>query len=203
MTASMDTWQVFAIIGTISFALQGGFIAMEKKYDLFAVYLFGLLTAFGGGALQNVLIGGSEYRLWNQPRLFLVAVSAITVAIIFPKPIMKSKLFWNNVLDAFGMVAFAIQGSIVAINLNLPGSAVVVSALVTATGGGIIRDLLSQRKPVLLGKNIYGLWIFLIGIIMGYFGKQAIPYQYILFGVFSALRIASFMYDWKIPYRKY
>ena len=51
MTRPIDTWSVFALIGTVSFALQGGLIAMEKKYDLFAVYLFGLLTAFGGGAL--------------------------------------------------------------------------------------------------------------------------------------------------------
>ncbi|MBO0477834.1 TRIC cation channel family protein [Vagococcus sp. DIV0080] len=82
----MDTWDIFAIIGTVSFALQGGLIAMEKKYDLFAVYLFGLLTSFGGGALQHVLIGGSDYQLWNQERLFLVAMISITVVILFPKP---------------------------------------------------------------------------------------------------------------------
>ena len=199
----MDTWDIFAIIGTVSFALQGGLIAMEKKYDLFAVYLFGLLTSFGGGALQHVLIGGSDYQLWNQERLFLVAIISITVVILFPNLVIKRELFWTNILDAFGVIAFAIQGSINAIILNLPASAVVVSAVITATGGGIIRDLLSQREPILLGKNIYGLWIFLIGMIMGVLGEQAFPYQYLLFIVFSTLRICSFVYDWKLPARKY
>lgn len=199
----MDTWHVLSIIGTISFAVQGGLIAMEKKYDLFAVYFFGLLTAFGGGALQNILIGGSDYQLWNQQRLFMIAIISITIAIIFPKSIIKSELLWTRILDAFGMVAFAIQGSINAIDLGLPASAVVVSAIITATGGGIIRDLLAQRRPILLGEDVYGLWIFLIGIIMGIKGAEAIPYQYLLFVVFSALRILSFIYDWKIPYRNY
>lgn len=199
----MDTWDIFAIIGTIAFALQGALIAMEKKYDLFAVYLLGLLTAFGGGALQNVLIGGSDYQLWSQERLFLVAFITITLAVIFPKSIVKSNILWTNILDAFGITSFAIQGSINALNLGLPLSAVVVSALVTATGGGIIRDLLSQRRPILLGQNIYGFWIFLIGLIMGITKIQSLVFEYILFGVFSTLRIFSFMYGWKIPYRDY
>lgn len=115
----MDTWDIFAIIGTIAFALQGALIAMEKKYDLFAVYLLGLLTAFGGGALQNVLIGGSDYQLWSQERLFLVAFIIITLAVIFPKSIVKSNILWTNILDAFGITSFAIQGSINALNLGL------------------------------------------------------------------------------------
>ena len=199
----MDTWHVFAIVGTISFSLQGALIAMEKRYDLFAVYLFGLLTAFGGGMLQKVLIGGSDYQLWNQQALFLVAIISITIAVVFPKTMIKSDIFLTSALDAFGMVAFAIEGSIIAIDLGLPASAVVVSALVTATGGGVIRDLLSQRKPILLGENVYGFWIFLIGMIMGLMREQAIPYQYIIFLVFSALSIFSFVYNWKVPYRSY
>lgn len=203
MELSINTWDIFAVIGTISFALQGGLIAMEKKYDIFAVYLFGLLTSFGGGLLQNIIIGGSDYQVWNQQELFLTAIISITAILIFPQRIIKRKFFLINILDAFGVVAFAIQGSLTAINLELPASAVVVSAIITATGGGIIRDLLSQREPIILGENIYGLWIFLIGIIMGAFREGVIPYQYILFGVFSALRIFSFLYNWKLPYRKY
>ncbi len=199
----MDTWHVFAIIGTISFALQGGLIAMEKKYDLFAVYLLGLLTAFGGGVLQKVLIGGSDYQLWNQQGLFLVAISSITIVIILPKQIIKSEVLWTNILDAFGIIAFAIEGSSNAINMGLPTSAVVVSALITATGGGVIRDLMTHRKTILLEGNIYGLWIFLIGLIMGIQGTEAIKYQYLLFVIFTTLRILSFAYDWKIPYRNY
>lgn len=59
----LDAWAVFTFIGTVSFSLQGGMIAMEKNYDLFGVYLFGILTAFGGGAIRNTLIDTSDYEL--------------------------------------------------------------------------------------------------------------------------------------------
>lgn len=202
MDSGISNWDIIAIIGTVSFALQGGIIAMEEEYDLFAVYLFGMLTSFGGGVLQNVIIGGSEEQLWNQELLFYVAFISITVALFFPTQITKTKMLFINYLDSFGVMAFAITGSIHAIYRGLPTSAVIVSAIITATGGGIIRDLLSQRKPVLLGQNIYGLWIFLIGLIMGFFGRKSIPYQYLIFIIFTTLRILSFHYNWKIPTRK-
>lgn len=118
---------------------------MENKYDFFAVYLFGLITTFGGGALRHIILGESTYDLWNQERLFWIAMVCITLIILFPLFFLKSKRIWANVFDAIGVIAFAIQGSIQAVNMELPASAVVVAALITATGGGVFRDLLSQR----------------------------------------------------------
>ena len=50
-------WDVFSFIGTIAFAISGAIVAMEEEYDLFGVYLLGIVTAFGGGAIRNLLIG--------------------------------------------------------------------------------------------------------------------------------------------------
>lgn len=197
----MDAWAVFTFIGTVSFSLQGGMIAMEKNYDLFGVYLFGILTAFGGGAIRNTLIDTSDYELWNQAPLFYTSIISITLILIFPKPFLRSRAFWGNILDAIGLIAFSIQGSIAAVELGLPVSAVVVSALLAATGGGVIRDLLSQRQPIVLGEVIYGLWVFLIGLIIGFGFTTSTIHLYLLFVVFTTLRICSYVYDWKIPYR--
>lgn len=199
----MEFWSIFSIIGTISFSLQGGLIAMENKFDLFAVYLFGIITSFGGGLLRHVILEESDYDLWNQNNLFIVAIVSITLVLIFPKFFLKSKVFWTSVLDAIGVIAFAIQGSISAINMELPASAVVVAALITATGGGVFRDIMSQRKPILLGENIYSLWIFLVGLIIGMRWATANLHFILLFVVFTILRLLSYFYDWKIPYRRY
>lgn len=199
----MQVWEIFSIIGTISFSLQGGLIAMEKKYDLFAVYLFGLITTFGGGALRHVILGEASYDLWNQEQLFWIAMVCITLILLFPQMFLKSKRFWANILDAIGVIAFAIQGSLQAVNMELPVSAVVVAALLTATGGGIFRDLLSQRRPILLGENIYGLWIFLVGLIIGLGWAPSNVQLLLLFFVFTTLRILSYVYHWIIPYRQY
>lgn len=199
----MDMIKFFSIIGTISFSLQGGLIAMEKKFDLFAVYLFGIITAFGGGALRYIILGESDYGLWNQDFPFTISLISITLIIIFPHIFVRSQRLWGNVLDAIGVISFAIQGSMVAVNMDLPVSAVVVAALLTATGGGLFRDILSQRRPILLGENIYGLWIFLVGFIIGMRWAPATLHLLIIFVVFTGLRILSYFYDWKIPYRQY
>lgn len=199
----MEIIELFSIIGTISFSVQGGLIAMRNKYDLFAVYLFGIITAFGGGALRHVILGESDYNLWNQNHLFIIAIVSITVTLIFPSFFEKSDRWWSIVLDAIGVIAFAIQGSISAVNMELPASAVVVAAILTATGGGVFRDILSQRKPILLGENIYTLWIFLIGLIIGMRWATANVHFLLLYVVFTALRLLSYFYNWIIPYRRY
>ena len=199
----MGSWEIFTIVGTISFSLQGALIAMDKEYDLFAVYLFGILTAFGGGAIRNVLIDDSDYQLWHQGSLFYIALISITLIMAFPKLFLASRKLWDNFLDAFGVIAFAIQGAMAAVNMDLPTSAIVVSAMITATGGGLIRDILSQRRPILLGEVVYGLWIFLVGLIIGMGWATTNFHLYLLFGIFTTLRILSYIYKWKIPYRKY
>ena len=199
----MEIMEFFSIIGTISFSVQGGLIAMRNKYDLFAVYLFGMITAFGGGALRHVILGESNYDLWNQDRLFIISIISITLMLIFPSFFDKSDRWWSSVLDAIGVIAFAIQGSLAAVNMQLPVSAVVVAAILTAIGGGVFRDILSHRKPIVLGKNVYTLWIFLIGLIIGMRWATANVHFLILYVVFTALRLLSYFYNWIIPYRQY
>jgi len=199
----MGIIQFFSIIGTISFSLQGGLIAMENKFDLFAVYLFGVITAFGGGALRHVTLGESDYSLWNQEFLFLISVTSITLALIFPGFFMQGEKSWLNILDAIGIISFAVQGALAAIRMNFPVSAVIVAAMLTASGGGIFRDILSQRRPIILGENVYGLWIFLVGLIIGMGWATTDAALVGVFVIFTTLRILSYFYDWKIPYRQY
>lgn len=199
----MEMLKIFSIIGTISFSVQGALIAMEKKFDLFAVYLFGIITAFGGGALRYVIIGETDFSIWTQEIPFLVSIVSITLIILFPHFFLKSKRLWTSILDAIGIISFGIEGAIRAVEIDMPLSAVVVAALLTATGGGVFRDILSDRRPVLLGENIYGLWVFLVGLIIGLGLAPTSVHLFALFIVFTGLRILSFLYDWKVPYRQY
>jgi len=195
--------KIFSIIGTISFSIQGALIAMEKKFDLFAVYLFGIITAFGGGALRYVIIGETDFSIWTQEIPFLVSIISITLIILFPHFFVKSERLWTSILDAIGIISFGIEGAMRAVGRDMPVSAVVVAAMLTATGGGIFRDILSHRRPVLLSENIYGLWVFLVGVIIGLGLAPTNVHLFVLFIVFTGLRILSFLYDWKIPYRQY
>lgn len=199
----MEAIEFFSILGAISFALQGGLIAMEKKYDLFAVYLFAITTTFGGGALRYVLLGESGNELWQQDFPFIVAIISVTLALIFPQFFMKRRALWSDTLDAVGIISFAIQGSMIAVEMGRPVGAAIVAALLTATGGGLFRDVVSGRKSILLDENVYGVWIFLVGLIIGN-GWAKTSYEIILvFFIFTSLRILSYKNNWKVPYRRY
>lgn len=70
-------WEFFSIIGTIAFAISGAIIAMEEEYDLFGVYILGIVTAFGGGAIRNLLIGLPVTTLWGQDMMFQIALARL------------------------------------------------------------------------------------------------------------------------------
>ncbi len=156
-----------------------------------------------GGALRYVLLGESGNELWQQDFPFIVAIISVTLALIFPQFFLKRRGLWSDTLDAVGIISFAIQGSMIAVEMGRPAGAAIVAALLTATGGGLFRDVVSGRKSILLDENVYGLWIFLVGLIIGN-GWAKTSYEIILvFFIFTSLRILSYKNNWKVPYRRY
>jgi uncharacterized membrane protein YeiH len=195
------TWEVLSIIGTVAFAVSGAIIAMEEEYDILGVYILGIVTAFGGGAIRNLLIGVPVSALWEQGMLFQIALLAITAVFIFPNNLLKHWRRWGNFFDAVGLSAFAIQGALYAYEMNHPLSAVIVAAVLTGSGGGIIRDLLAGRKPLVLRSEIYAVWAVLCGVAVG-LGITSSPFElYTLFILTTALRVLSYWYKWRLPNR--
>ncbi len=195
-------WDVFSVIGTIAFAISGAIVAMEEEYDLFGVYILGIVTAFGGGAIRNLLIGLPVSTLWSQEMMFQIALAAITIFFLMPHHLIKHWNRWGNLTDAIGLSAFAIQGAMHAVHLQLPLAAVIVAAVLTGAGGGIIRDLLAGRRPIVLRHEIYGVWAACAGLLIGLKLFNGDVFLYGLFLVITVLRICSYMRDWRLPIRK-
>jgi uncharacterized membrane protein YeiH len=196
------TWEVLSMIGTIAFAVSGAIVAMEEEYDILGVYILGIVTAFGGGAIRNLLIGVPVSALWEQGLFFQIALLSITAVFLLPSNLLKHWQKWGNLFDAIGLSAFAIQGAIYASKMNHPLSAVIVAAVLTGIGGGIIRDLLAGRKPIVLKSEIYAVWAIFAGIIIGLKIATSASELYILFGLVTVLRVLSYTFDWKLPIRK-
>jgi uncharacterized membrane protein YeiH len=195
------TWEVFSIFGTIAFAVSGAIIAMEEKYDILGVYILGIVTAFGGGAIRNLLIGIPVSDIWNQGTLFGFALFSITVVFLFPHKLLKQWQKCGNFFDAIGLAAFAIQGALYASQMHHSLSTVIVAAVLTGSGGGIIRDVLAGRKPIIFRSEIYAVWAILAGVIIGLDKMKSAPELYILFSIIVVLRVCSYMYNWKLPNR--
>jgi uncharacterized membrane protein YeiH len=195
------TWEVLSIIGTIAFAVSGAIIAMEEEYDILGVYILGIVTAFGGGAIRNLLIGVPVSALWEQGMLFQIALLAITAVFMFPNNLLKHWRRWGNFFDAVGLSAFAIQGALYASEMGHPLSAVIVAAVLTGSGGGIIRDLLAGRKPLVLRSEIYAVWAVMCGAAVGLGITNSAFELYTLFILTTSLRVLSYLYKWRLPNR--
>ncbi len=193
------TWEALSMIGTIAFAISGAIVAMEEEYDILGVYILGIVTAFGGGAVRNVLIGVPVSILWQQQTLFFIAFIAMTIVYLFPQKTLPHWQRWGNFFDALGLSAFAIQGALYAVQMNRPLSAVIVAAVLTGSGGGMIRDILAGRKPLVLRDEIYAAWAILAGIAVGTGIADSPVGLYGLFVIVAALRILSYTYNWKLP----
>ncbi|MGP0584956.1 trimeric intracellular cation channel family protein [Paenibacillus timonensis] len=197
----MHIFDIFSIIGTVAFAMSGAFVAMEEEYDILGVLVLGLVTAFGGGIIRNVLIGVPVTTLWAQGDLILLAVLSVFVAFVLPMPWVRHWKRTEVLFDAIGLSAFAIQGALYATEMKHPMSAVLVAAVLTGIGGGIIRDLLAGRKPLVLRDEIYAVWAMLAGLAigMGWFGSTV--ELILLFVAVVFFRMLSVHYKWKLPRR--
>ncbi len=200
------TWHVFTLIGTIAFALSGAIVAMEEEYDMFGVLVLALVTAFGGGLLRNLFIGLPVSSIWSQAALFNAAFVATAIIIVLPvRWIQHWLLRWVNVFDALGLSAFTIQGALYAAQMKYPVGTVIVAAVITGIGGGVIRDLLAGRKPLVLREEIYALWAAVAGAAVGLHLVDAhSPWQlYSLLTVVFVLRMLSVIFHWHVPKRKW
>ncbi|SEM07768.1 Uncharacterized membrane protein YeiH [Paenibacillus sp. cl141a] len=197
----MHVFDVFSIIGTIAFAMSGAFVAMEEEYDILGVVVLGLVTAFGGGIIRNVLIGVPVTTLWGQGDLIMLAMISVFVAFVLPLGLIQHWKKTEALFDAIGLSAFAIQGALYATQMNHPLSAVIVAAVLTGSGGGMVRDLLAGRKPLVLRDEIYAVWAMAAGVALG-LGVATKTWQLLtLFVIVIIFRMLSVLYKWRLPRR--
>ena len=198
----MVDFEMLSWVGTVSFAVSGAVVAMEEEYDAFGVYFLGMTTAFGGGAIRNLLIGQPVSLLWEQQIAFVAALIAITVIYVLPRLWSRYLRSWTF-FDAVGLAAFAIQGALLAVELDLPVVAVAFAALLTGAGGGMLRDVLANRKPLVFREEIYGVWALLGGAAVGLGWGNSPSKLFILAALIVILRIMSVHFGWRLPRRQW
>ncbi|MDX5585764.1 MAG: trimeric intracellular cation channel family protein [Aureibaculum sp.] len=144
------------ILGTIAFAISGTLAAMHKKLDLFGVFIIAFVTAVGGGTLRDILIDRTLVS-WMQDLNYVYAISAATIfAIIIRKKIayLRTSLF---LFDTIGLGIFTIIGTEIGIQEQLHPVITVILGTLTATFGGVLRDILCNEIPVIFKKEIYAM----------------------------------------------
>ena len=152
----MSIFYALDILGTIAFAISGTLAAMHKRLDLFGVFIIAFVTAVGGGTLRDILID-RELVSWMQDLNYVYAISVATIfAIIIRKKIayLRTSLF---LFDTIGLGIFTIIGTEIGIQEQLHPVITVILGTLTATFGGVLRDILCNEIPVIFKKEIYAM----------------------------------------------
>lgn len=156
---------ILDIIGAIAFAYSGVVVAIKHKMDLLGVVLLGCITACGGGVFRDIILGNYPIALFTFPNYELIAAASTTLVLFIFFYLKKNMSFFekdwfktlNTILDALGLGVFVVMGANVAFEHgnNANWFMVIFLATLTATGGGILRDLLALRIPVIFSRHIY------------------------------------------------
>ena len=195
------TWDILNIIGTIAFAISGAIIALEEDYDILGILILGLTTAFGGGAVRDLLIGIPIKTIWAQGQIFEIALIVILIVFLLPTIVLKYWTKWGACFDAIGLAAFAIQGANYAVQSGASIVEIMFAATLTGAGGGMIRDILARRKPMIFQSEVYAAWGILAGLIIGLNWLHGPFGITILFISIVVLRMLSVSFNWSLPKR--
>jgi len=150
----LSLFNVLDILGTIAFAISGALSAMNRRLDLFGIFIIAFVTAIGGGTIRDVLIGSTPV-MWMENVLYIYLIGFVTIlAIVFRNKLnyLKKSLF---LFDTIGLGVFTITGVETGIQNNLDPIISVALGAVTGTFGGVIRDILCNEIPVIFRKEIY------------------------------------------------
>ena len=143
---------LFDRIGVFVFAISGGIVAVRKDMDLFGVIVLAFLPAIGGGTLRDLILGQPVFWLSDTPTLLLALAGGLT-AYVFHRFLENFRpLRWA---DAFGMSLFAVTGAAKAMGLDHGLAVVLIMGALTASAGGLMRDVVANEEPLLLKKDIY------------------------------------------------
>lgn len=149
----MPLIQLLDYAGVAVFAATGALAASRKRLDIIGFLFLASATAIGGGTFRDVILNIPVFWIGNTDYIFICVI--MSVLVFFTAHRIESRyklLLW---LDAVGMAAFAVMGA--AKGLTVTGSApvAIVMGMLTATFGGVLRDLLASERSVLLTREIY------------------------------------------------
>ena len=157
------------LLGTFAFAITGAVKAANRGLDWFGAIALACATGFCGGIMRDVLLGSYPPVALQKPIYAIVCILAAILVIIAQKRVISHWLS-VQIADAIGLGAFTAIGAIHAENAGAGGVAVVSLALLTAVGGGMLRDVLAGEIPRVLKSDFYATAALIGGLFFWFFG---------------------------------
>ena len=203
------TWLIFETLGTIAFAFSGTVVGLSRRMDIFGITVLAVMTGVGGGMVRDVLCGITPPSVLRSP-------DGLFVSFLYPvyrvsKENERYITFMYNISDTVGLAAFTVTGALTAF-YQYPDSyrflLPTMLGLITAVGGGMLRDMMARRMPVVLYMDVYAIASIAGGLVLcclrHFTVLELSVSSWIAFSCVTLLRFCAIHFHWQLyhPHRK-
>ena len=188
-------------LGIVAFTITGALAASRNQMDVVGFVLLGTVTGIGGGTLRDLLLNIHPI-LWIEQPAYLAVCIGISVALFFTAHLAHSRYRLILWFDAIGLALFATVGAERAIGVGAAPIVAVVMGVITASFGGIIRDVLSQQRSIIFAPEIYVTAAMAAAIAYTALHMLEAPRELaVISGIFTgfALRAGALRWGWTLP----
>jgi uncharacterized membrane protein YeiH len=192
------------VIATMAFAVTGVLAIADRGVDIFGVLVLGLITAIGGGTIRDIILEAPVF--WSENQIYVwLALGASILTFVAESFFTQPQIYrWMLYIDGFGAALFGIQGADKAwsMDFGLPVAPVILG-VITAIGGGLIRDILAGRKTLIMSHELYAIPVTLgccaYVLILNFLPQYALEGSALyMLGIFG-LRAAAIHWDLRVP----
>ena len=195
--------EVLNLVGTFVFAVSGALLAVRKNYDIVGMAVLAGITAIGGGVIRDLVIGAIPPVAFTDSSYFWIPLLA-TALTFFAHVQMNRLNAAVLVFDAAGLAVFCISGTAKALNYGLGPVPAAALGVLTAVGGGIMRDVLAQDEPSVLSAKSE---LYALPAVFGSAITVVIPHLPINSSLAAgltavlvfALRLLALRFGWRAP----
>ncbi|MEH6386657.1 trimeric intracellular cation channel family protein [Pseudomonas profundi] len=189
------------LIAITAEAMSGALAAGRRNMDMFGVAFIAFITALGGGTVRDMLLGNYPVTWTQHPMYIYLTISAGLLTMVIAR-FMHHLHSLFLVLDAMGLIAFTVIGCNVALRLGYPTPVVIMAGITTGIFGGILRDLLCNRTPMVLRKELYASVSLLVALLYLGLMRLGVNEDINLLASFSvglALRLSAIRWSLALP----
>jgi uncharacterized membrane protein YeiH len=160
------------LAGTFAFGLSGGLVGVRARLDLYGVVVLAGVVGLVGGVTRDILLGALPPATFSDWRYLMTAAAAGLVA-FFAGPTLERLYRPLNVFDAAGLSLFCVTGATKALEFHVGPAQAVLLGVITATGGGMLRDVLVREVPAVFRQELYAVPALIGAAELGHYGAAA------------------------------
>lgn len=202
----MNILYFFDLFGTFAFAVSGAILGIKKDMDIYGMFILAVSVGVGGGTMRDVLLSRTPpFVLTDINYMIVIAAATLIVFFLNSKVVKEMPMKALNIADAVGLGVFTSIGANVAVECNVEWYGIIFFGVMTATAGGMIRDMLAGEVPFVLKKEVYASASIAGGILFIVLHRANIGMNIniLITSVFVTLiRIIAIYKDWNLPHFK-